>query len=144
MVDLQINSIFSCLLRGLQRHKGGYRLPSGFLIICPAKIPKAEPLTKRTHIFMTQHILPYCFSHVQALINSTVIYLLLTLWSSANCFPPYFHTLLRLFFRKSPIFSQCCFSVAQSCLTLCNPRDYSTPHFPVHHYLLELAHPHVH
>ena len=35
-------------------------------------------------------------------------------------------------------------SVAQSCLTLCNPRDCSTPGFPVHHQLLELAQTHVH
>ena len=30
-------------------------------------------------------------------------------------------------------------SVAQSCLTLCDPRDCSTPGFPVHHQLPELA-----
>ena len=30
-------------------------------------------------------------------------------------------------------------SVAQSCLTLCDPMDCSTPGFPVHHQLLELA-----
>ena len=29
-------------------------------------------------------------------------------------------------------------SVAQSCLTLCDPMDCSTPGFPVHHQLLEL------
>ena len=34
-------------------------------------------------------------------------------------------------------------SVAQSCLTLCNPMDCSTPGFPVHHQLLELAQTHV-
>ena len=33
-------------------------------------------------------------------------------------------------------------SVSQSCPTLCNPMDHSTPGFPVHHQLLELAHPH--
>ena len=33
----------------------------------------------------------------------------------------------------------CCFSFAQSCPTLCNPMDCSTPGFPVHHQLLELA-----
>ena len=32
--------------------------------------------------------------------------------------------------------------VAQSCLTLCNPRDCSMPGFPVHHQLLELAQTH--
>ena len=35
-------------------------------------------------------------------------------------------------------------SVAQSCLTLCNPMDYSTPGFSVHHQLPELAQIHVH
>ena len=35
-------------------------------------------------------------------------------------------------------------SVAQSCPTLCDPIDYSTSGFPVHHRLLELAQTHVH
>ena len=35
-------------------------------------------------------------------------------------------------------------SVAQSCLTLCDPMDCSTPGFPVHHQLPEFAQTHVH
>ena len=35
-------------------------------------------------------------------------------------------------------------SVAQSCLTLCDPMDCSTPGFPVHHQLSELTQTHVH
>ena len=35
-------------------------------------------------------------------------------------------------------------SVAQSCPTLCNPMDCSTPGFSVHHQLPELTQPHVH
>ena len=35
-------------------------------------------------------------------------------------------------------------SVSQSCLTLCDPTDYSTPGFPAHHKLPELAQTHVH
>ena len=35
-------------------------------------------------------------------------------------------------------------SVAQSCLTLCNPMDCRTPGFPVYHQLPELAQTHVH
>ena len=35
-------------------------------------------------------------------------------------------------------------SVAQSCLTLCDPMDYSTPGFPVHHQLQEFTQTHVH
>ena len=38
----------------------------------------------------------------------------------------------------------CCFSVAQSCPTLCDPIDCSTPGFPVLHHLLELGQTHVH
>ena len=34
-------------------------------------------------------------------------------------------------------------SVAQSCLTLCDPMDCSTPGFPVFHHFLELAQTHV-
>ena len=37
-----------------------------------------------------------------------------------------------------------CYSVAQLCLTLWDPRDCSTPGFPVLHHLPELAQTHVH
>ena len=43
-----------------------------------------------------------------------------------------------LFFFQSVLFTICC-SVAQSCLTLCNLRDFSTPGFPVLHCLTEFA-----
>ena len=33
---------------------------------------------------------------------------------------------------------------SQSCRTLCNPMDFSTPSFPVLHYLLEVAQTHIH
>ena len=53
---------------------------------------------------------------------------------------------------QSCILSPCLFnlyaesvsSVAQSCLTLCNPMDCSTPGFPVQNQILELAQTHVH
>ena len=38
----------------------------------------------------------------------------------------------------------CCCSVAQSCPTLCDPMDCSTPGFPAQHPLLEFAQTHVH
>ena len=34
--------------------------------------------------------------------------------------------------------------VAQSCPTLCNPMNHSTPGLPVHHQLLEFTQTHVH
>ena len=38
----------------------------------------------------------------------------------------------------------CCNSVPKSCLTLCDPMDWSMPGFPVLHCLPEFAHIHVH
>ena len=40
------------------------------------------------------------------------------------------------------MFESCC-SVAKSCLTFCDPMDYSMPGFPVPHYLSEFAQTHV-
>ena len=37
-----------------------------------------------------------------------------------------------------------CWSVTQSCLTLCDPMDHSTPGFPVHHHPPEFSQTHVH
>ena len=52
----------------------------------------------------------------------------------------------RCFFWNSLVFSMIeqFSSVAQSCPTLCNPMNCSTPGFPVHHQLPELAQTHVH
>ena len=41
-------------------------------------------------------------------------------------------------------YSYCCCSVAQFCLTLCDPMDCSMPGFPVLHHLPELAQTYVH
>ena len=57
------------------------------------------------------------------------------------CFP------LNFFFIciKDELFTSVQFSsVIQSCLTLCDPMDYSTLGFPVHHQLLEPTQTHVH
>ena len=48
--------------------------------------------------------------------------------------------LLKIWVSHSVQFS----SVLQSCLTLCNPMDRSTPDLPVHHQLPEFAKTHVH
>ena len=41
------------------------------------------------------------------------------------------------------LYTYCC-SVAKSCLTLCDPMDFSTPGFAVLHCLLEFVQIHVH
>ena len=51
------------------------------------------------------------------------------------------HSLGKAFsFNQSPQFS----SVTQSCPTLCDPTDYSTSGYPVHHQPSELTQTHVH
>ena len=42
------------------------------------------------------------------------------------------------------IYDSCCCSVAKSCPALWDPLNYSTPGFPVLHYLLEFVQSHVH
>ena len=50
-----------------------------------------------------------------------------------------------MFQKKKLTFSSVQFSpVAQSCPTLCDPMDRSTPGLPVHHQLLEFTQTHVH
>ena len=61
-----------------------------------------------------------------------------------NC--PHAHEILIL--KIVYLFMWCMYhpfsSVAQSCLTLCDPMDHSTPGLPVHHQLLELIQTHAH
>ena len=51
---------------------------------------------------------------------------------------------LSLIFHMILLICSGCCSVAQSCLTLCNPMDCSIPGFPVLYHLLKLAQTHVH
>ena len=46
--------------------------------------------------------------------------------------------------RTTVILGHWCCSITNSCLTLCDPMDYSIPGFPVHQQLPELAQTHVH
>ena len=55
------------------------------------------------------------------------------------------HALASGFFTTSSTCeAHCCCLVAQSCPTLCDPMDYSTPGLPVHHQLPEFTQPRVH
>ena len=60
--------------------------------------------------------------------------------SLQKAWPPLKSTLLGGFQFSSVQF----ILVAQSCLIFCEPMDCSTPGFPVHHQLLELAQIHIH
>ena len=68
----------------------------------------------------------------------------ITIWSShfPLCFCSFFSLLLDCQLPEGR--SHQVSSVAQLCLTLCNPMDCSTPGFPVHRQLLEFTQTHVH
>ena len=59
------------------------------------------------------------------------------LWVGVTC------TNKVLFLGLSGSYNDWFSSVTQSCPSLCDPMDYSTPGFPVHHHLPELAQTHV-
>ena len=66
-------------------------------------------------------------------------------WNRGSVTEPYTH-IQNLKHKEMhwPIYFHKISSVAQSCLNLCDPMDCSTPGFPVHHQLPELAQTHVH
>ena len=73
--------------------------------------------------------------------SSTVWISLYIILNNFQCFN--FHYYLDT--KKIWIYSGLCVSsVTQSCPIFCDPMDCSTPGFPVHHQLLELAQTHVH
>ena len=52
-------------------------------------------------------------------------------------------TILVRAFKGVSVYAYCC-PVAESCPSVCDPMDCSTPDFPVHHCLLEFAETHGH
>ena len=95
----------------------------------------------RFHLFVFSH-LPISFSLLQALPYQGHLQDLL---------PCLFQTYLKDFsgspdlkeYGSSLEVQYCCFSVPQSCLTLCDPIDCNTPGLPVPHHLLKFAQIHV-
>ena len=81
---------------------------------------------------------------------SSVLFILFTLFCSSEVISNILSSSSLIHFSASDILllipsSSVQFSsVAQSCLTLCDPMNCSTPGLPVHHQLLEFAQIHVH
>ena len=89
---------------------------------------------------------PWTVAH-QASLSMTNYWSLLKLISIVSVMPSNHLILCRpLLFPPSifPWSSVQFILVTQSCLTLCNPMDCSTPGFPIHHQLPKLTHTHVH
>ena len=90
------------------------------------------------------------YSHTEAIPRFPSRLLESSVWWVCPCVPLSCSQMFKLQFRllsqggtnipPLPDFS----SMAQSCLTLCDPMDCSMPGFPVYHQLLELAQTHVH
>ena len=69
------------------------------------------------------------------------VQLFVTPWTVAYQPPPSVGFSRQEYWKGLPVqFS----SVTQSCPTLCDPMNHSTPGLPVHHQLLEFTHTHVH
>ena len=64
-------------------------------------------------------------------------------WKPPRC-PPADELIRKLWYIYTMEYSVQFNSVTQSCLTLCDPMNHSTPGLPVHHQLLEFTHTHVH
>ena len=75
----------------------------------------------------------YCFVHW---LTGTCV----NMYRNSKAFPKFIQATAASNILVSVQFS----SVAQSCLTLCDPMDCSMPDFPVHHQLPELPQTHVH
>ena len=86
---------------------------------------------------MSTSLSHYLFNHPQA--RGTKASLRLSIYNKM-------HQLRNLILTSFNKFTQsyCCSSVAQLCLTLCDPMNCSMPGFPVLHHLLEFAQTHVH
>ena len=66
------------------------------------------------------------------------------LWHQRRGLIPTKHSYCYTMRQQNSIHGHYQFSSVQSHLTLCNPMDCSTPGFPVHHQLSELAQTHIH
>ena len=77
--------------------------------------------------------------HTYYFIHTCTMYHWKLLFINNNFIPVYF-CILQVILFNSPQFS----SVVQSCPTLCNPMNHSTPGLPVHHQLPEFTQTHVH
>ena len=67
-----------------------------------------------------------------------------TLWTAAHEAPPSTGFSRQEYWSGLPLPSVQFSSVAQSCPTLCDPMNHSTPGLPVHHQLPEFTQTHVH
>ena len=99
---------------------------------CVSPSPTSLPLTSQIHTHTHTHT--HTYAHTQLVIIPLPVSVMITLnlWILQG--------IPKEFIPKITPFS----SVTQSCPTLCDPMDCSTPGFLVHHQLLKFTQTHVH
>ena len=113
-----------------------------------AKTMKRGPVKGRSHSAQLQIL----FQLPQELSSFSLLFMICSLrcWAPSLTLPDWFTQKQHSSFKKrqSPLFSAVSrsqfSSVAQSCLTLCNPMNRSAPGLPVHHQLPEFTQTHAH
>ena len=113
-----------------------YTLDVSFGIIFPSIYWKSQT----THLMaIMQWLFTVFLSRVRCFTNGVLFF------ESSQFLTPFYRWWNpRVNQRIGVTFVLVCCSVAQSCPTLCNPMDCSTPSFPAHHQLPELAQTRVH
>ena len=121
----------------------------------PRRVNILYQISKESHMVTGQSYCSVGLMHIFALHEPFIIYQTHSFQLTYPCTKPVFSLSLFLFYREAN-WSHKCFinllnlhqlqlsSVAQSCLTLCDLTDCSTPGFPVHHQLPEFTQTHVH
>ena len=112
------------------------------------KLMSVESVMPSDHLILYRPflLLPSIFLSIRVFSNESALHITwLKYWSFCLSISPCNEYSELIFFRIDWFDSLLSVSlVAQSCPTLCNPMDCSTPGFPVLHQLPELAHTHVH
>ena len=114
-------------------------------ILCIDSIYLSIYLSIHLYISLSCSLFLYVSQYLICLIKSLLTYLFSSF--SKRIFPKGFMSMHT--FRSKNIFNALYIcsqfsSLAQSCPTLCNPMDCSTPGLPVHHQLPEFTQTHVH
>ena len=108
-----------------------------------------ESMMASNHIILCHPLLllPSIFPRIRAFSNeSTLLYEVAKYWSFSFSISPSseYSGLISFRIDRFDLLDVQFSSVTQSCLTLCNPMNHSTPGLPVHHQLLESTQTHVH
>ena len=137
--------ILNCRPASLPTHPSGLSLTAGFE--CPASCTECALVVCLTYGNVHVSVYSLVSSHPRLLPHSPVV------CSLHLCFFCCLHIGLFLPSLEIPclniyiyiyLYISVISSVVQSCLTLCDPMNCSTPVLPVHHQLLEFTQTHVH